>query len=192
MDRDYKDICKELKNVLDAKRYTHTLGVAYTSACLAMSKGVDMEKAYLAGLLHDCAKYMTDKEFIDYCKKHDIEMTDVEKANPALLHAKAGAYIAKEKYGVTDTDILSAIRYHTTGHPGMSDMEAIVFTADYIEPGRNHDPELPVIRQEAFDCLDKAICHIYSNTMNHLKKSDKTLDPTTSEAFEYYKALIKK
>ena len=192
MERDYKDICKELKNILDAKRYTHTLGVAYTAACLAMSEGADMEKAYLAGLLHDCAKYMNDKEFIDYCKKHSIEMTDVEKANPALLHSKVGADIAKGKYGVTDSDVLSAIRFHTTGRPDMSLMEAIVFTADYIEPGRNHDPELPDIMREAFDCLNNAICHIYSNTMNHLKKSDKTLDPTTSEAFEYYKELTKK
>ncbi len=183
---DKKDIIKELNKTLDHKRFAHTLGVAHTAACLAMSEGIDPEKAFLAGLLHDCAKYMKDKEFIEYCDKNDIDITDVERDNPALLHSKAGAHMAQVKYGVTDTDITSAIRWHTTGHPDMSLLEAIIFTADYIEPNRAHDPELPEIRREAFDDLDKAICHIYRNTMDHLNHSEKTLDPMTEKAYEFY------
>ncbi len=180
------EIYEALSHKLSPKRLAHTMGVAYTSACLAMSEGIDMDKAYLAGLLHDCGKYMKDDEFIKYCDEHDIEISDVERANPALLHSKVGAYMAAKEYGITDQDIASAIRWHTTGHPGMTTLEAIVFTADYIEPGRSHDPELPEIRQEAFDNLNKAIYHIYRNTMRHLKTSAKTLDPMTEEAYKYY------
>lgn len=183
---DKKEIYKQLKDKLDNKRYEHTLGVAHTAACLAMSEGHDMEKAFLAGLLHDCAKWMSDKEYLAYCKKHDIDVTDVERANPPLLHSKVGACMANKDYGITDEDILSAIRWHTTGHPDMTLLEEIIFVADYIEPNRTHDPELNEIRKEAFTDLHKATCHIYANTMRHLKTSAKTLDPMTEKAYEYY------
>ena len=187
---DKKEIYKDLYNRLDGRRFTHTLGVAHTAACLAMSQGMDIEKAYMAGLLHDCAKYMNDKEYLTYCHKHDIDVTDVEKENPALLHAKAGAYLANVKYEIDDEEILNAIKWHTTGHPAMTPLEEIIFTADYIEPNRVHDPELPEIRKEAFDDIKKAIYHIYVNTMKHLNSSSKALDPMTGEAFEYYGNLI--
>lgn len=187
---DNNDIIKALNSKLDQKRFNHTMGVANTAACLAMSEGYDVGKAYLAGLLHDCAKYMTDDEYIAYCEKHDIEMTDVERLNPALLHSKAGAYIAGKKYGVTDEEVISAIRWHTTGHPGMTKLEAIVFLADYIEPNRDHDPELKRIRLEAFDDIDRAIYHVYVNTLKHLNNSGKSLDPATNETYLYYKELL--
>ena len=183
---DKKEIYGELKDKLDNKRYEHTLGVAHTAACIAMSQGIDTWKPFMAGLLHDCAKWMSDKEYLAYCKKHDINVSDVEKANPPLLHAKVGAHMAKETYGINDEEILSAIRWHTTGHPGMTLMEEIIFISDYIEPNRTHDPELSVIRREAFDDIHKATYHIYSNTMKHLKSSAKTLDPMTEEAYRYY------
>lgn len=187
---DKKDIYKDLYNRLDGRRFMHTLGVAHTAACLAMSLGLDTDKAYMAGLLHDCAKYMSDKEYLTYCHKHDIDVSDIEKENPALLHSKVGADLAHERYDIEDEEILNAIRWHTTGHPGMTVLEEIIFTADYIEPNRTHDPELMDIRQEAFTDIKKAICHIYGNTMKHLTRSSKALDPMTAEAFEYYGNLI--
>lgn len=185
-----KEITKILKAELDNKRFEHTLGVAYTSACLAMQLGMDVEKAYMAGLLHDCAKGMSDKERISYCKKNKIDITDVELQNPSLLHAKAGAYMADKRFGIDDEEICQAIRYHTTGRPGMTELEMIVFVADYIEPNRNHDDELPAIRKEAFDKLEVATCHIYRNTLEYLKKSTKALDPATKEAYQYYSENI--
>ncbi len=183
---DFTDITGQLFDRLDKKRFLHTLGVASTAACIAMSLGYDIRKAYLAGLLHDCAKYMDDSEYVAYCEKHDIDVEDVEAKNPALLHAKVGAYQAHKKYGIVDGDVLSAIRWHTTGRPAMTELESIVFLADYIEPGRSCDPDLPVIRKEAFEDINKAICHVYHNTMNHLTQSDKTLDPMTEKAYLYY------
>lgn len=185
-----KDINKRLKKALDDKRYEHTIGVAYTASCLAMRYGIDANKAYMAGLLHDCAKGLSDKERIEYCNKNDIVISNVENDNPSLLHAKVGAHMAEHVYEVDDKEITSSIRWHTTGHVDMSLLEEIVFVADYIEPNRNHDPELDKIRKEAFTVLHEATYHIYKNTLEYLKKSTKVLDPTTREAYNFYKDLV--
>ena len=133
----FRKIRKKLKDELSKSRYEHTLGVEFTSAAMAMKFGADIEKAQLAGLLHDCAKCIDDEEKLDECKKYGVDISDVERRNPFLIHSKLGAVYAKEKYGVDDEEILSAITYHTTGRPDMSFIEKIVFIADYIEPGRN-------------------------------------------------------
>lgn len=185
-----KEITKDLKEILDYKRYEHTLGVATTASCLAMKYGYDIDKAYMAGLLHDCAKGMTDKERLSYCKKNQISITDVERDNPSLLHAKVGAHLCTAKYDIDDAEICEAIKWHTTGRPDMSLLEEIIFVADYIEPNRNHDTELTDIRKEAFEFLHVATHHIYKNTLKYLEKSTKRLDPMTNEAFLYYEGLV--
>lgn len=182
-----EDITNLLLKALDNKRFLHTLGVADTAACLSMKYGYDMEKAYMAGLLHDCGKGMDDKEKIDYCHKNGIEINSSELDNPSLLHAKVGAHLAEFKYGVADKDIISAIRWHTTGRPNMDILEEIIFAADYIEPNRNHDKDLHIIRSECFENLQTGICHIYKNTLEFLKYSLKSVDPTTNEAYLFYK-----
>ena len=91
-------IRKKVKEYLDQDRYEHTLGVMYTSASLAMCYGEDVNDAMIAGLLHDCAKCIPPKKKIRLCKKYHIHITESEYANPSLLHAKLGAYIAAEKY----------------------------------------------------------------------------------------------
>ena len=187
-----KEIICRLRKELDFKRYEHTCGVAYTSAALAMRWDADVNKAYLAGLLHDCAKGMSDDDRLDICKKKGIYVSEVEHDNPSLLHAKVGAYLAKTVYEIGDEDILSAITYHTTGRAEMTLLEKIVFSADYLEPNRNHDPELPMIRRMAFTDLDEAILKIYENTMRHLKNSTKELDPTTEEAYRYYQEYVRR
>ena len=90
----------------------------------------DVNKAYLAGLLHDCAKGMSDDDRLDICKKKGIYVSEVEYDNPSLLHAKVGAYLAKTVYEIDDEEILSAITYHTTGRAEMTLLEKIVFSAD--------------------------------------------------------------
>ncbi|MBP9995896.1 MAG: bis(5'-nucleosyl)-tetraphosphatase (symmetrical) YqeK [Lachnospiraceae bacterium] len=181
-----KEIIRELKEKLDIKRFEHTLGVAYTASSLAMKYEYDLNKAFLAGLLHDCAKGMSDKEKLQYCKKYKIAVTDVEQKNPSLLHAKVGAHLSKNKYEIDDPAICSSIMYHTTGKPNMDILEQIIFIADYIEPLRDHDPELAQIRKEAFENLDHATYHIYRNTMSYLSSSTKELDPMTQKAYLYY------
>ncbi|MCM1304255.1 MAG: bis(5'-nucleosyl)-tetraphosphatase (symmetrical) YqeK [Lachnospiraceae bacterium] len=176
-----------MEKIQDAKRFEHTLGVEFTSAALAMRYGADVRSAQTAGLLHDCAKCLTDKERVSICKKHDIPMTELEKANPFLLHAKVGAYLARKRYGIKDQDILNAIRNHTTGRPGMSLLEKIVFIADYMEPGRNHAPDLDEIRKMAFMDLDRTLLKILSDTLEYLGNRNGDMDPMTRKTWEYYK-----
>ena len=183
---DMKHLRKEIKKVQDGKRYEHTLGVEYTAAALAMRFGADLEKAQIAGLLHDCAKCISDQEKLSICKKHKITITGSEQKAPFLLHAKVGAYLAQNKYGVEDKDILNAITYHTTGRENMSLLEKIVFVADYIEPGRKHAPNLAEIRFLAFQNLDHALIRILEDTLNYLGTSGEEVDPSTEITYKYY------
>ncbi len=177
---------KAVGKVQDARRFEHTLGVEYTSAALAMRYGGDLENARVAGLLHDCAKCLSDEKMLSICKKNHIPVTEVERKNPFLLHAKVGACLAREKYGVKEPDILNAIRSHTTGRRDMSLLEKIVFVADYIEPGRRHAPRLGEIRKLAFVDIDQALREILRDTLAYLKTSEGDIDPMTEETWRYY------
>lgn len=184
---DMHKIRKQLAKVLDSKRYEHTQGVAYTSAALAMRYGEDVQKAELAGLLHDCAKCLDNEKKIHICKKHNITISDAEFKNPFLLHAKVGGYLTKEKYKIDDEDIINAVTYHTTGRPGMSLLEKIVYIADYIEPGREHVSNLDEVRNLCFRDLDEALLQILEDILVHLKESKKEIDPMTQMTYEFYK-----
>lgn len=187
---DVANIRKEMESVLSSKRYTHTLGVAYTAAALAMAHGEPMGNAMMAGLLHDCAKSMHGSELVAICEKARLNVTAVERSNPtALLHAKAGAYLAQHKYGVADDDILNAIRYHTTGRPDMSKLEKIIYIADYIEPNRKQLAELDLIRRIAFHDLDRTMEKILANTLAYLRTTDGQLDDMTIKTYNYYQQL---
>lgn len=184
---DLQKIRKQLSKALDNKRFEHTQGVAYTSAALAMRYGEDTKKAELAGLLHDCAKCLDNEKKIQMCKKHNISISEAEENNPFLLHAKVGGHLAKTKYKVDDDDIIQAIVFHTTGRPGMSLLEKIVYIADYIEPARDQAPNLDEIRQLAFRDLDDALLKILEDTLVHLKSAKKEIDPMTQMTYDYYK-----
>ena len=125
-------IAGKLKKYLDEDRLWHTLGVMQMSASLAIRYDYPMERAQLAGLLHDCAKCIPAKKKLKICKDNKIPVTDFEREHTFLLHAKVGAWVAREKYGVTDPEILSAITWHTTGKENMTLLEKIVYIADYI------------------------------------------------------------
>lgn len=185
--KDLEKYQKKLQHYIDKNRYQHTLGVMYTCAALAMAYRYDMEKAMLAGLLHDCAKNIPHDKKIALCKKHHIEVTDIERENPFLLHAKVGALIAKKKYDVKDPEILHAIAVHTTGEPQMGTLDMILFVADYIEPGREKASNLSQIRELAFQNLEHAVEKILYDTLNYLNEKSGRIDPTTELTYEYYK-----
>lgn len=195
MKDEYNKIKEKLSKKLSVKRFDHTIGVSYTAAAMAMRYGLNVDRAAMAGLLHDCAKYMTDDELIEKCTKYGIECSETELRNGYLLHAKLGAYLSKEKYGIEDEEICSAVRYHTTGKPAMSVLEAIVFTADYIEPGRKVLSNFKLIRSMAFVDLDEAVYLILKNTLSYLndekeaEQSQKEIDKHSVEAYKYYKKI---
>lgn len=182
-----KDKIKErLKKELKPGRYEHTLGVEYTAACLAMRYGADMKKADLAGLLHDCAKCIPNDEKLKICQERKIPYSKIEEDNPELLHAKLGALMAREVYGVCDEEILSAICWHTTGKPAMTLLEKIIFVADYMEPNRDKAPELDYIRKLAFEDLDQCMIFILQQTLHYLNGKTASCDPMTLETYHYY------
>lgn len=164
--RSAEEIQESLKKRLKPSRYRHTLGVMETAEKLARHYGtVDPERARLAGLLHDCGK----------------------NEGSALTHGPVGAEIAREEYGVKDEDILNAIRWHTTGRPGMTDLEKIIFIADYIEPGRDRAPRLDELRKMAFQDMDKTIVCILEDTLSYLQKSGVKVDGQSIDTYNYYK-----
>lgn len=176
----------KMKDKLDSGRYEHTLGVMYTAGALAMRYGINLDKALIAGLLHDCAKCYSDEKKFKLCDKYGVKLSDYEKKNTALIHAKLGAAVAKHKYDIDDEEILSAIRFHTTGCPNMSTLDKIVFISDYIEPHRDKANRLDEIRSAAFDSLDKALVMILEDTLSFLTGRNKVIDETTRLTYEYY------
>lgn len=183
-------IQKKVKKMLDNKRYIHSVSVAYTASCLAMKYKYNIDKAYLAGILHDCAKQLSDSKALDIISDNNIEISDVEKNNPFLLHGKVGAFIARNKFKIKDEDVINAIAYHTTGRPAMSILEKIIFVADYIEMGRKSAINLELIRSLAFEDIDKCIVKITEDTLKYLKSKNATIDIMTLKTYEYYKELI--
>ena len=189
---DLKLLQKKMKEALSEDRYEHTIGVMYTAESLAMRYGVDMTKAAVAGLLHDCAKCIPNAQKIKMCKKNDIEITDMEEKNPSLLHAKLGAYLAEDVYGITDPEILNAIRWHTTGKPDMSMMDIIIYMADYIEPNRDKAPNLRAIRKLCFENIEEALYQVLEGTLDYLANCPDMIDPMTKVSYDFYKWKLKK
>lgn len=172
-------------------RYEHSLSVSFTCMALAMRYGYDLEKAELAGLMHDCAKRYTDNELIARCQKHGIELTEEEIKAPAVIHAIYGAWLAKSKYGIQDEEILSAIRWHTTGKPQMTLLEKIVYIADYIEPRRDRASDLNEMRYQAFQDLDQTMYAILTGTVTYNEKKSGSVVSITKQAAEYYSNVTK-
>jgi len=185
----YTELDAEVARTLPRKRYLHSVAVAHLAAAYAVSLGYAPERALIAGLLHDCAKAYSDEQLVEDCDKYDISVTEVERRNGFLLHGKVGAFYAKTKYFITDEEILSAISYHTTGRPGMTDLEKVVFLADYLEPFRTQptEPVLNEIRRIAFTDLNKAIYLALKNTLRYLDECGQETDMTTAETYEEYR-----
>ncbi len=189
---DIKKIRKAMEKAQDEKRYEHTLGVTYIAAALAMRYDESVKNAELAGLLHDCAKCLSDEKRLAICKKHNISVNDVERRNPFLLHAKVGSFLAMDEYHVRDLDVINAILNHTTGRPEMSRLEKIIFVADYIEPSRKSAPNLREIRKLAFIDLDAALLRILGDILDYLHSTDGEIDPMTQKTYDYYVSIAGK
>lgn len=185
---DISGILKYLQKNLTYKRFHHSLGVAYTASALAMCHGVNLKDAELAGLLHDCAKWMDNEESIKFCTQNNISISEIEKRNPYLLHGKIGCFIAANKFEIDNEDVLKAISNHTTGRPEMTSLEKIIFIADYIEPSRETLTNLPEIRKIAFKDLNGALIRILKDTLEYLSNRGGEMDPMTIKTYDYYRA----
>ena len=173
------EIREELKKCLSSERYQHTLGVEFTAAALAMRYGADVYKAELAGLLHDCAKEYSNEVLVERCGK--------DAGTPKTLHAVYGPVVAKEKYGIDDAEILSSIRWHTTGKADMALLDKIIYVADFIEPCREMITILPEIRKLAFQDLTFAVYRIAQETIPYVKMRNLPIDEHTFDCYNWLK-----
>lgn len=177
-----KEIQNKLLNDIGKKRFEHSLRVAETAKKLAEIYDVDVKKAYLAGLIHDCAKYNEEA----YIKKYNIDFSiyPVSSIKDPVLHSFLGAEVAKKVYNIYDGDVLKAIEYHTTGRPDMSDLEKIIFIADAIEPARDFEG-IEKIRKLAFENLNKAMLNLLDSNIIFLIGKKALINPLSFEARNY-------
>ncbi|UTR09326.1 bis(5'-nucleosyl)-tetraphosphatase (symmetrical) YqeK [Evansella sp. LMS18] len=173
-----------VRKSLKPRRFEHTERVTEEAERLAGLYGADVGKARLAAILHDYAKYRSPEEM----RQTVIEAGLNRKLlffGDEILHSFVGAYYIKEELGMEDEDILSAVRYHTTGRAAMKELEKIIFLADYIEPGRSF-PGIEEVRETAKVSLDEACLLSLKNTIGFLVKKKKPVYPDTFEAYNYY------
>lgn len=146
---------EKAKEYLTEERIAHTAGCESEAVLLAKRWGEDPEKAAAAGILHDITKKLSYDEQLILCEKYGIILDSVERNSPKLLHAKTGAALARDRFGIGD-DVYEAIYWHTTGKPDMTLLEKIIYLADYIEPTRNFDG-VEELRALAYVDLDLAM-----------------------------------
>lgn len=182
---DIKNIMTKLKVMLPEHRITHSEGVAKSAIKLSEIYGYDKEKAYLAAILHDCAKYLSKEEVEYYVEKYNINLDSYEKNNIALSHSIIGAVLAKNEFDIKDDEIINAIRYHTTGKENMSNLEKIVYIADLIEENRIY-PGVEELRELAYNKqIDEALLKSFDNTIKLVIDRKQTIHPRTIEARNY-------
>ncbi len=179
------EILDWLKNNLDKKRYEHSLGTAECAKNLALKFGQNPEKAYIAGLLHDCAKCFSFEKSLEVLNNADFEIYEDERNNKKTIHSPVSAVVAKNIFGVSDLEILDAIRWHTLGKINMTDFEKIIFLADKIEPRTRTRDYLDSVRDVLNEQkgLNKAMFICYKETIKSLVQRELTICPLTIEIY---------
>lgn len=176
---EYKQI---LQKRLTLKRYEHSLCVADEAVRLTIKYGGNPDKAYISGLLHDITKNATREEHLQIFDEFDIMLNDVEKNAEKLWHAISGAAFIEHKLGITDSDILTAVRYHTTARENMSHLEKIIYLADYTSQDRDYD-DVDVMRQKVEISIEEAMDYALTYTINDLVANGRALHLDTVKAY---------
>lgn len=179
----------QLFTALKPRRFAHSLSVAWTSVLLAEIYGLDRLRAEQAGLLHDCAKCLPAAEMQQIAVDHAVTDEPEVLSSPQLLHSLVGAWIAENCYGMTDTEVLRAIRYHNTGHKGMSRLDMCVCLADFMEPLRESFPLLEEVRMLSRTSLEKALLLSLEGTVRHVLANGWYLYPRTQETISWLRTL---
>lgn len=181
-----------LKSNLNEKRYEHSIGTAECARNLAIKYRLDDEKAYIAGLLHDCAKCFSDEKLLSIINDKQLQVIDMEKINKKTLHAPVSAYVAQNTFKVEDKEVLSSIRWHTLGKLNMSNFEKIIFLADKIEERTRENWYAQPIRAKLLEenGLDEAILQCYRQTIKSLVDRDLKICPLTIDIYNHYEDLV--
>jgi predicted HD superfamily hydrolase involved in NAD metabolism len=182
---------KWLKNNLNEKRYLHSLGTAESAKELAKKFGLNEERAYTAGLLHDCAKCLPLREMQRIAREHRLTDDPMILSSGGLLHALVGVPVAQEKYGMEDPEVLEAIAFHTTGSPGMSRLAMCVCLADFMEPLRESFPLLEEVRVLSRSSLEKALLLSLEGTVDYVKSRGWYLYPRTCDTITWLRQVVR-
>ena len=181
----------QLRRSLSDKRLVHSLLVAHTARKLARLHGVDEDQAAMAGLLHDCAKCLPLAVQQQIARDNRLLLDKETLQSGNLLHGPVGAVVAEKDYGVTDPNVLSAIRCHTTGKVGMMPLDMIIYLADKIEPSRRTYPALEEVRRLAQVDLAAAMRHSLEATLEYVRKQNTQPHPLTQQVADWLKRLNK-
>ncbi len=185
-----KEIKHHLKETLDEKRYRHTLNVRHTAIRLAnahlkfddpVHRNIYLEKVSLAALIHDIDKQKDPKLLMEQLEKEGGLILEDIRDSRMVWHAFTAAIAARDQFGITDPDILNAVRYHTTGRQGMTDLEKIIYLADYIEPGRRFSG-VEEIRKASEQGLDEGTLAALDHSIDHLAARGIKISPLTLRA----------
>ncbi|MGM0835818.1 MAG: bis(5'-nucleosyl)-tetraphosphatase (symmetrical) YqeK [Bacillota bacterium] len=170
-----------VREQLTERRYIHTIGVMDTSIELAKKYGVDENKAELAAIFHDYAKFRDKKEMRNIILEQNMPQ-DLLAHHDELWHAPVGAFLVEKEVGITDKDVLEAIKCHTSGKINMTTLDKVLYVADYIEPGRDF-PGVEDVRETAKASLDIAMIQAMKNTISFLLKRNQPVYPDTFHAY---------
>lgn len=179
---DFEKYCLILKSRLNEKRYNHSLCVADEAKRLALKYGGDAKKCYLAGLLHDITKNSPDAEHLKLFETFGIMLSVVEKNAIKLWHAMSGEAYLRNVIGITDEEVLDAVRYHTTAKADMSLTAKILYLADFTSLDRDY-PDVDVIRKYVDESLDKAFIYALEYSICDLVEQSKAIHPDTVNAY---------
>lgn len=178
-----EEMLQAVQQQMPEKRYIHTLGVVQAAVQLAERYGADPQKAEIAAIFHDYAKFRDEEEMARIIREQSTIPNDLLDYHRELWHAPAGAILVQQEIGIRDEEILAAISFHTTGRPGMSLLEKVVCLADYIEPGRQFSG-VEEVRLLAQTDLNRALAQALGNTIHYLEGKGQPVYPLTKEAYE--------
>lgn len=179
-------LAEKVQKKMSAKRFSHVLGVEEAALALATRYGVSPEKASIAALVHDYAKERSDADFTEEIKNGAFD-SDLLNYGNAIWHGLVGAEFVKRELGITDEEILNAVRLHTTGGQEMTLLDKIIYVADYIEAGRDF-PGVEEARMIAKKDLDQAVAYETQHTLLHLIEKQQLIYPKTIATYNRYVA----
>jgi len=180
---DMRRIREDMKCSLKPSRYEHTKGVARTAREMARRFGANPDKAELAGWIHDCAKDLPHGDYAAFAREKGLDRDPVYRLEPELLHGSLGAKLARERWGITDGEVLRAVSHHTIPELMMDALDMVLFTADMIEPSRKPFPGLETLRALAERDLDLLYGEALRVTLLYTLGKGKPVHPDTLTAY---------
>ncbi len=182
-------LLERLKSELSEDRYLHSIGAMESAGDLAILNGVDVRRARIAALLHDCAKELSIEKMLIMAHRYKVAIDEVSMWETVLIHGPLGAKIAEHQYCVNDHEILDAIECHTTGKKNMTKLDKIIYISDYIEPYRDFEG-VNELRRMAMEDLDAAVKFALDFTISDLLNTGRLIHPRTLEARNHMMILI--